>query len=64
MHILFEAVSVMNHNRECKTEPERLHYYHGAGAPTLGIHYKRLYSGLAATISILLQPQDDPYKKY
>lgn len=63
MHILFEALSVTYHNRECKTRPERLHYY-GAGAPSLGTNNKRPYSCQAATISILLQPQDDPHKKY
>lgn len=63
MHILFEAISVTYHNRDCKLKPEKLHYNYGAGTPSLGTNPKRLYSCLAAH-SILLQPQDDPLKTY
>ncbi len=63
MHILFEAIPV-SQNRDCTSKPKRLYYYHGAGTRSLGTSFKRLYSCQAATISILLQPQNDPYRKY
>jgi hypothetical protein len=64
MQILFETIRVNCKHGQSVTYVTKLHAGHGPRTPFMGTNSKRFYSIPAAFLSTLLQPQDDPFRKY
>jgi len=64
MQILFETIRVNCKHGYSVTYVTKLHAGHGLRTRFMGTYSKQLYSVPAAFMSNLLQPQDDPFRKY